>query len=416
MKSTYSRRYRRSTSATKEQQMFKKDHLQEQTFFGAPVHDNFFKPNLAIQRKCAHCEQEEKNVKRMADEKKEEKIQKQEDKKEENVQRQAEHKEEEKVQKAAEHKEEEKVQKSEEKKEEDKTVAKKEAGTASGNLASTNTYIHSLEGKGQKMPDHALHFFGEKMGRDFSDVRIHTDMEAELSAKNINAKAFATGNNIVFGKGHYNPESAEGKRLLAHELTHVIQQQDKDTNVLKRVTDNTEKEKETDMPSIVITGQAANSKNKTSFGCAGVNVQGQTDANYTDSFSATGTPKASTKCETCEPPDCITVSGVVVSVFKANPVISLPNVPDGLSDCESRAVGRFINTTLKRHEQQHVAAFNTYNGVIRTPYKFTGCRSELDSYVQAIHDDINTKRMDASNARSNALDPFNATIPCDCDE
>src|SRR6476646_8659365 len=113
MKSTYSRRYRRSPSQSREGRMFKKDNLQEQTFFGTPVHENFFKPNVAIQRKCAHCEAEDKKAHRMTSEKKEEeKIHKMSDKKEEKeVHRKAEHKEEEK-----------KIQKTDEKKEEDKTV------------------------------------------------------------------------------------------------------------------------------------------------------------------------------------------------------------------------------------------------------------------------------------------------------
>ena len=120
MKSTYSRRYRRSPSQSREGRMFKKDNLQEQTFFGTPVHENFFKPNVAIQRKCAHCETEDKKAHRTAGGNEEEKkLQKMSDKKEEEkVQRQTEKKEEKEVHRQAEHKEEEKkIQKTDEKKE-----------------------------------------------------------------------------------------------------------------------------------------------------------------------------------------------------------------------------------------------------------------------------------------------------------
>jgi hypothetical protein len=120
MKLTYSRRYRRSSSRSRETAQQKKEGPQEQVFFAAPSERSFFKPNLSIQRKCAHCEVEEKNIKRAAFDKEDEK----------KIQREPEKKEEEKVQKmddrsgtvelhrAAENKEEEKVQKMSDKKEE----------------------------------------------------------------------------------------------------------------------------------------------------------------------------------------------------------------------------------------------------------------------------------------------------------
>src|SRR6266498_3416971 len=256
MKPTYSRRYRRSPSQSREGRMFKKDNLQEQTFFGAPSHESFFKPNGAIQRKCAHCEAEDKKVHRTAGDKEEEKIQKMEEKKEEKLQRQPEKKEEEKIQKMDEKKEEDKtLHRQGEKKEEEKNIAKKESGTSNTGLAATGSYIQSLTGKGQSPPGEAQYFFGKKMGHDFSNVKIHTGTEAEKSAKDINAKAYTTGNNIVFNKSQYNPASAEGKKLLAHELTHVIQLQENKPDILNRVTENAEHEKEEKTASFVITGQ-----------------------------------------------------------------------------------------------------------------------------------------------------------------
>lgn len=58
---------------------------------------------------------------------------------------------------------------------------------------------------------------------DFSDVRIHTDSQAAESARAVNARAYTMGQDIVFGAGRYAPETAEGQRLLAHELAHVVQ-------------------------------------------------------------------------------------------------------------------------------------------------------------------------------------------------
>ena len=66
-------------------------------------------------------------------------------------------------------------------------------------------------------------------GQDFSDVRIHTDGQAAESAQAINAQAYTVGKDVVFGEGQYAPGTSEGERLLAHELTHVVQQQERRT-------------------------------------------------------------------------------------------------------------------------------------------------------------------------------------------
>ena len=68
-------------------------------------------------------------------------------------------------------------------------------------------------------------FMESKFAYDFSGVRIHADEEAGRSAELANALAYTVGNDIVFGKGQYQPSTFEGKRLLAHELAHVIQQE-----------------------------------------------------------------------------------------------------------------------------------------------------------------------------------------------
>lgn len=63
-----------------------------------------------------------------------------------------------------------------------------------------------------------------RFGYDFSQVRLHADSLADRSAREVNARAYTVGNNIVFSKGQLHPEQKEGRWLLAHELTHVIQQ------------------------------------------------------------------------------------------------------------------------------------------------------------------------------------------------
>jgi len=63
-----------------------------------------------------------------------------------------------------------------------------------------------------------------RFGHDFSRVRVHTDTRAADSARAVNALAYTVGEDVVFGRGQYRPSSADGQRLIAHELTHTIQQ------------------------------------------------------------------------------------------------------------------------------------------------------------------------------------------------
>jgi hypothetical protein len=63
-----------------------------------------------------------------------------------------------------------------------------------------------------------------RFGQDFGDVRVHTDGAAHESAKSVNAQAYTVGSNIVFQRDKYDPASDSGKHMLAHELTHVVQQ------------------------------------------------------------------------------------------------------------------------------------------------------------------------------------------------
>lgn len=80
-------------------------------------------------------------------------------------------------------------------------------------------------GLGQPLPEEERAFFESRFGHDFSRVQIHANAMAAESAEAIGAKAYTIGQNIAFGAGHYNPGTALGRRLIAHELTHVIQQQ-----------------------------------------------------------------------------------------------------------------------------------------------------------------------------------------------
>jgi hypothetical protein len=81
-----------------------------------------------------------------------------------------------------------------------------------------------LNTPGQAMDNSTASFMESRFDYDFSNVKIHTDSVAAKSAQSINALAYTSNNSIVFNKGQYSPETESGKKLLAHELTHVVQQ------------------------------------------------------------------------------------------------------------------------------------------------------------------------------------------------
>ncbi len=90
---------------------------------------------------------------------------------------------------------------------------------------SVNAKILNLDG-GNPLPSGLRAYFEPRFGVDLGNVRIHTDSEANALSRSIHARAFTVGKDIVFEKGEYRPESTEGKKLLAHELAHVVQQGD----------------------------------------------------------------------------------------------------------------------------------------------------------------------------------------------
>jgi hypothetical protein len=82
----------------------------------------------------------------------------------------------------------------------------------------------ATERGGAPLPSDVRAFFEPRFGHDFSGVRVHADAAAEHAAHTLDARAFTAGRDVVFARGEYAPTTAAGRRLLAHELTHVIQQ------------------------------------------------------------------------------------------------------------------------------------------------------------------------------------------------
>ncbi len=84
--------------------------------------------------------------------------------------------------------------------------------------------LESKTGSGRALPAETRSFMEPRFGTDFNNVRVHTDSEAVQLNRDISAQAFTHGSDVFFGAGKYDPGSEGGKQLLAHELTHVVQQ------------------------------------------------------------------------------------------------------------------------------------------------------------------------------------------------
>jgi hypothetical protein len=149
-----------------------------------------------------------------------------------------------------------------------------------------------------------------------------------------------------------------------------------------------------------------------------VTLRGRTDASFSNSFrthDVRTTP--ATGCDGCADRECVSVSGMLESTFRVTTRVTLPSVNDfpGLTACQRQRVRDGINNVLAPHEQQHVAAFQAYNGTIQTPFAFTLCRSEFNDRVRDLHDSIESARHDSAQAASDALDPFEFVVDLDCE-
>jgi hypothetical protein len=109
--------------------------------------------------------------------------------------------------------------------EDEQKLQKKEAVPAAPALSEAPPSVHAaLRSPGQPLDAATRGYFEPRFGRDFSSVRVHTDAAAAQSAREVNAHAYTVGNTIAFDSGRFAPGSHEGRRLLAHELTHALQQ------------------------------------------------------------------------------------------------------------------------------------------------------------------------------------------------
>lgn len=108
-------------------------------------------------------------------------------------------------------------------------MCKPASQTNNGSATETHSappLVHEIlnSGGGQPLDATTRAFMEPRFGRDFSQVHVHTGTAAEQSAREVHAHAYTVGNNVVFGAGQFAPETHQGRQLIAHELTHVVQQ------------------------------------------------------------------------------------------------------------------------------------------------------------------------------------------------
>ncbi|MES0491949.1 MAG: DUF4157 domain-containing protein, partial [Leptospirales bacterium] len=104
-----------------------------------------------------------------------------------------------------------------------KYLQKKSTGPvpASSNIESS---INAARGGGRSLSSGERSYYEPRFGRSFGGVKIHTDSKAAQLSRSVNARAFTVGSEVFFGAGEYSPETTKGKKLMAHELTHTVQQ------------------------------------------------------------------------------------------------------------------------------------------------------------------------------------------------
>jgi hypothetical protein len=116
-------------------------------------------------------------------------------------------------------------QREDEEEEEEEIQAKEKPSETPEVTPDLEARIEGLRGGGRPLPESTRAFFESRFDQDFRQVRIHTDNEAAETAQALKARAFTVERDIVFASGQYVPEATAGKTLLAHELTHVLQQE-----------------------------------------------------------------------------------------------------------------------------------------------------------------------------------------------
>lgn len=305
------------------------------------------------------------------------------------------------------------------------------------------SYMKNINTKGSKLSQDNRSFFEGRMNDNFSDVKLHKDKEAANAAKDIGAKAFTWQNHVVVNSDYFEEGSLESKKLLAHELKHVQQQKNgrhqiqmmpedqsaeptKEKGVEQMAANDAmamEKEAELEEDKILTPESVPDFQ---TFGipftkmayAKSVSFEGTTEGTFDGGVGTTRNLRraASEGCTGCTENDCFQYTGQLQISYSVSTRVTLPDVPQGLTDCQHERVRSAIDNVLAPHEQDHVAAFNQYNGSARLPINYKGCSAGIADHVQELHDTHAAARRAAAQAASDALDPFHISVDLNCEE
>ncbi len=328
------------------------------------------------------------------------------------------------------------------------------AGKSQGSGPFFHRYMNGIEAKGEALGESTRTFFERRLGTGLAGVRLHRDDEASMAAKDIGAKAFTWRNHVVVNRRHFD-DGVKGRKLLAHELTHVVQQRSGgDTVQLSPEEEGAQppaqaaapegaapqggmpgepakeiagaeaekaaaqREEEVMQPESLPDFTTTRPATMMTLLGKSVTVHGKTDAKFDEGVGTTKNLKGvpAKDCTGCGGGDCFTVTGTLVITYSVSTNVTLPDVPDGLTQCQQDRVRAVIDGRIAPHEQEHVTAFSTYNGTVTLPITYTGCKDGLTAHVQAMHDADAVARKAAAVAKSKALDPFNVPIDLDCED
>lgn len=386
------------------------------SFFGPTQHpastpgDAFFAPSLTwVQPKLTvnqPGDAHEQEADKMADHVVQRAAMKPDDEK---IQRRAKHEEEdhvqrkpddEKIQKKDAKEDEKPIQKKDEKVEK-MPVQKKAAVAAAPSAAPVSAHqLNATKGQGSPLPASTQAEMAQAFGHDFRNVRIHTTSQAEQLSQALRAQAFTHGKDVYFNRGNFNPETTEGKRLLAHELTHVVQQNATDLPVVQRYA------VPASLPCTdVVDWLNTNSpyapewaETRCTYSFNGqLRVQFETLADNTVRATATGSPR--------------------LSVAKTCPIDGPTWSPSARpNQAAERAAWQSMKSTLNAHEQQHRQIGEQQRVVLQTNYRAvnltaTGSdRADALAQLQQQVSALQQQWVQDAQAAQDAIDPFRGAV------
>ncbi len=317
---------------------------------------------------------------------------------------------------------------------------------------------------GEPLPDAVRAYFEQRTGANLRSVRVHHGAEAAASASALRAQAYTFGEDIVFNKDKYAPHTEAGRELLSHELVHVLQQRQYSSELrrIQRMPEENEEQKEPPAPATpqaagpvvdndtppesAAPGEAGPAKAEEEAAASKAEVvaepmslpdfstfgkptthtdfvnmvtfKGETEGTFDGGVGQTKNLKAvpAKGCEGCADSECFSVTGTLEITYHVSTTVTLPEVPAGLTPCQEKRVREAIDTKIAPHEDQHVSAFGTYNGTVKLPINYKGCKEGLADFVQAMHDKDAAAREATARAKSAALDPFHVNVDLDCEE